>query len=60
MAVEINKAYESLYISPVLQGGPVMNSGNFNRVHHNFVLQDDQSKVFNLLPVKLTFLQIEE
>jgi len=58
--VEINEAYESLHISPVLQSGPVTDSSDFNRVHHNFVLWDDQSKVFNLLPVELTFLWMEE
>jgi len=58
--VEIDKTYESLYVSPVLQSRPVTDSGNFNRVHRNFVLQDDQSEVFNLLLVELTFLQTEE
>jgi len=58
--VEIHEAYESLYVSPVLQSGPVTDSGNFNRVYCNFVLRDDQSKVFNLLPVELTFLRAEE
>ena len=58
--VEINEAYESLHISLVLRGGPVMDSSDFNRVHCNFVLRDDQSKVFDLLPVELTFLRTEE
>ena len=58
--VEVNEVYESLYISPVLWDGPLADSGNFNRVHYNLVLQDDQSEVFNLLLVELTFLRIEE
>ena len=36
--VEVNEAYESLHISPVLWGGPVTDSGNFNRVHLDLVL----------------------
>jgi len=38
MTVEVNKAYESLHVSPVFQGGPVMDSSDFNRVHRNLVL----------------------
>jgi len=58
--VEVNEAYESLYISSVLWNRPLTDSGDFNRVHRNFVLQDDQSEVFNLLSVEFTFLRIEE
>jgi len=58
--VEINEAYESLHVSLVLWDGPIMDSSDFHRVHHNFVLQNDQSKVFNLPLVELTFLQAEE
>jgi len=58
--VEINEAYEGLYISLVLQGRPIMNSGNFHGVHCNFVLQNDQFKVLDLPPVELTFLQAEK
>jgi len=58
--VEVNEAYESLHISPVLWDRPLVDSGDFNRVHHNLVLRDDQSKVFNLLLVELTFLQTEK
>ena len=39
--VEVNKAYKSLHVSPVLQGKPIADSGNFNRVHLNLVLWDD-------------------
>jgi len=35
--VEVNKAYESLHISLVLWDGPLVDSGDFNRVHHNLV-----------------------
>ena len=58
--VEVNKAYESLHVSLVLWGGPVTDSGNFNRVHLDLVLQDDQSEVLNLLPMELTLLWAEE
>jgi len=58
--VEVNEAYESLHISLVLWDGPLVDSGDFNRVHRNLVLRDDQSKVFNLLLVELTFLQMEK
>ena len=36
--VEVNEAYKGLHISPVLQGGPLADSGNFNRVHRDLVL----------------------
>ena len=58
--VEVNKAYESLHISLVLWDGLLTNSGDFNRVYCDLVLRDDQSKIFNLLSVELTFLQTEE
>jgi len=58
--VEINEAYESLYISPVLWGGPIADSSDFHGVHRNFILRNDQSEVFNLPLVELTFLQVEE
>ena len=58
--VEVNEAYKGLHVSPVLRGGPLTDSGNFNRVHRDLVLRDDQPKVFNLLPVELTFLRTEE
>jgi len=58
--VEVNKAYEGLYVSPVLWGGLLTDSGNFNRVHCDLVLRNDQPEVFNLLLVELTFLWTEE
>ena len=58
--VKVNKAYESLYISPVLWNRLLVDSSDFNRVHCSLVLRDDQSKVFNLLLVELIFLQTEE
>ena len=60
VTVEVNKASESLHISLVLWDRPLADSSDFNRVHHNLVLRDDQSEVFNLLLVELTFLWIEE
>jgi len=36
--VEVNKAYESLHVSLVLQSRPLMDSGNFNKVHCYLVL----------------------
>ena len=39
--VEVNEAYKSLHISLVLQGGPITDSGNFNKVHLDLVLWDD-------------------
>ena len=41
VTVEVNEAYESLHISPVLQGRPIVDSSNLNRVHLDLVLQDD-------------------
>ena len=58
--VEINKAYEGLYVSLVLQGRLIADSSDFHRVHCNFVLRNDQSEVLNLPLVKLTFLWAEE
>ena len=54
--VEVDEAYESLHVSPVLQSRPIVDSGNFNWIHHNLVFQNDQSEVFNLLPMELTLL----
>ena len=58
--VEVNEAYESLHVSPVLQGGPIVDSGNFNKVHLNLVLWDDQSEVLNPLSMELTLLWAEK
>jgi len=60
VTVEVNKAYKSLHVSLVLQGELVMDSGNFNRVHLDLVLQNDQSEVLNLLLMELTLLWAEE
>ena len=58
--VEINEVYKGLYVSSVLRDGPIVDSGNFHRVHHNFVLRNDQSEILDLPPVELTFLWAEE
>ena len=60
VTVEINKAYENLYVSPVFWDGPIMDSGDFHGVYRNFVLRNDQSEVFKLFLVEFTFLQVEE
>jgi len=60
VTVEVNEAYEGLHVSLALRGGPLADSSNFNRVHHNLVLRDDQPEVFNLLLVELTLLWTEE
>jgi len=58
--VEIDEAYESLHVSPVLWDGPIADFGNLNRVHLDLVLRDDQSEVLNLLLMELTLLRTEE
>ena len=58
--VEVDEAYESLHVSPVLQGRPIADSGDFNWVHRNLVFRDDQSEVFDLLLMELTLLRAEE
>ena len=60
MTVEVNEAYESLHVSPVLWDGPIMDSSNFHGVHLNLVFRDDQSKVLNLLLIELTLFQVEK
>ena len=60
MTVEVNKACESLYISLVLWSRPIADSGNFNRIYLDLVLQDDQSKILNLLLMELILLWVEE
>jgi len=58
--VEVNEVYKGLHISLVLQDRPFVDFGNFNRVHCNLILRNDQSEVFNLLPVELALLRTEE
>ena len=58
--IEVNEAYEGLHVSPVLRDGPLVDSGDFNRVYRDLVLRNDQSEVFNLLLVELTLLRTEE
>jgi len=41
MIVEVDEIYESLYISLVLRGRPLADSGDLNRIHCNLVLRDD-------------------
>ena len=36
--VKVNKAYESLHVSPVLWDRPITDSGNFHEVHLDLVL----------------------
>jgi len=47
-------------IRGLLTGGPIADSGNFNRVHRDLVLRDNQSEVLNLPSMKLTLLWMEE
>jgi len=58
--VEVNEAYEGLHISPVLQGGPLVDSSNLNRVHLNLVFRDNQSEVLDLPLIELALFQAEE
>ena len=58
--VEVNKVYEGLHISLVLQGRLLVDSGNLNRVHLNLVLWDDQSEVLDLPLMELALLQAEK
>ena len=58
--VEVNKAYESLHVSLILWGRLIADSGNFNRVHFDLVLRDDQSEILNLLLMELTLFQAKE
>ena len=58
--VEVNEAYESLHVSPVLQSRPITDSSDFNGVHLDLVLWDDQSEVLDLLPIELILLQVEK
>jgi len=57
--VEVDEAYESLHVSLVLQSRPIADSSDFNWVYRNLVFQDDQSEVFNLLPIELTLFWAE-
>jgi len=41
ITVEVDEIYESLYISLVLRGRPLVDSGDLNRIHCNLVLRDD-------------------
>jgi len=47
------KACMSVWFSRIDQSRTL---ANFNRIHLNLVLQDDQSEVLNLLPIELTLL----
>jgi len=58
--VEVYEAYKGLHVSLVLQDGPFADFGNFNRVHHDLILRNDQSEVFNLFLVELALLRTEE
>jgi len=58
--VEVNEAYESLHVSLVLRGEPIMDSSDFHRVHLDLVFWDDQFKVLNLLSIELTLLRVEK
>jgi len=50
----------STTLDVLLQGGLIADSSNFNRVHLDLVLQDDQSEVLNLLPMELTLLWVKK
>src|SRR6266436_4117968 len=60
LLIEVHKAKEGLDLLDLHWGQPFHNSTDFHWIHSHMVFQDDQSKVFNLLLLKLAFLWLEK
>ena len=60
LLIEVYKAKEGLDLLYLHQSMPFHDSMDLHWIHGNMVFQDDQSKVLNLLSLKLAFLWLEE
>src|SRR5258708_40111657 len=60
LPIEVHKAKEGLDLLDLHWGWPLCNSTDLHQIHSNMVFQDDQSKVFDLLLLKLAFLCLEK
>jgi len=60
LPIEVHKAKEGLDLLYLCQGRPFCDSTDLCQIHGDMVFQDDQSKVLNLLLLKLTFLWLEK
>jgi len=54
--VEVSKPQEGLYVYPILQDRPLLDSGDLNRICGYFILWDYQSQVLNSYFLELTLL----
>jgi hypothetical protein len=60
VSVEVGEANEQLELCLCFQNGLLLNSSNLDRIHLYLVLQNDEAKVLNPGPFKLTFLWLGE
>ncbi|SRR5258708_10598720 len=60
LPIEVHKAKEGLDLLYLCQGRPFHDSADLHQIHGDVVFQDDQSKVLNLLLLKLAFLWLEK
>ena len=60
LPIEVHKAKEGLDLLYLCWGRPFHDSADLCQIHGNMAFQDDQSKVLDLLSLKLAFLWLEK
>src|SRR5258708_23189767 len=60
LLIEVHKAKEGLDLLDLHWGQPFHDSLDLCQIHSHMVFRDDQSKVFDLLLLKLAFLWLEK
>ena len=55
--VEVSEAKERLYFFPVGRNGPVGYSGNFDGVHFDGIVGDNDSKIFHSFLFEFTLVR---
>ena len=60
LPIEVHKAKEGLDLLDLCWGQPFHDSVDLHWIHSHIIFRDDQSKVFDLLLLKLPFLWLEK
>ena len=59
MSVEVSEPQKALYILNTDWGLSINNSSNFDRIHLNFSLSDNEIKIFNFFDIEFTFVNVK-
>ena len=59
MSVEVSEPQKALYILNTGWELPIDNSSDFDRIHSDFSLGDDEIKIFDFFDIEVTFVNVK-